>query len=512
MKISNFNKLGDTSFRYGNQVLGYINVLNFLYSISEERTNFDIRELDLKYIYWCKEQGLYNYKKNKKEINRFSLIRTLLSSLNVISVEKAKCIINRNEIENILDDPYKNIFNKLYNNVKWFRETINFSKTFNSQIKIEYLIFAMLIYDEQESIEYLYNKISNGYKSVLEEMALKVYDEEITLKKYLGSFRKPPKIKDIINKLIASKENGETISTYIIEELLKSNQFNNIIITNRFTLDIGKKKNISSKIKKEIALNYLNSNSIESILIDLEMSRLYELVFNEYSDLNERWFNDFGLVVENKFNKERINIIEQKINYSYVSNIINQYPWNINTVKQYLTKIQVNDYSFKDEDKNLEEIANSVLAEYFVNVYISMLNEIPANDFSTYSRTKLLPGTIYPVTCAPGKGPDMFYVKNNKLMIFETTIHPTYRSIRNNETYNVVDHIKRNSLQYIPKSIKVEEINSSEIMLITNLNNLDELIMLKNDIENNISKEINYCFNNNDVIVTNFELLASEEK
>ena len=62
-----------------------------------------------------------------------------------------------------------------------------------------------------------------------------------------------------------------------------------------------------------------------------------------------------------------ISISKNQIKLNIKEDEIQQYPFDLMTAKNYLIKIQENDFSFKETDINLAYVANSTIAEYFVN-------------------------------------------------------------------------------------------------------------------------------------------------
>ena len=171
------------------------------------------------------------------------------------------------------------------------------------------------------------------------------------------------------------------------------------------------------------------------------------------------------------------------------------------TAKNYLIKIQENDFSFKETDINLAYVANSTIAEYFVNLYYSIKLNISVKGFKKFSRTILQTGTLYPHLHAPGRGPDFFHVINNKLRILETTIHRSNSSVKKNEIFSVIEHVDLKKINYLETKIK-QQINQTEIILITPIKKENDLKDIKKLICALLSKEEQQ--KNNKTEVTNF--------
>lgn len=509
MKLKEFNKFGDTSFRIADQATAFINVANFLFRLSNEKNDnkYDNNYLSDRFIEWANNEGIYSYKGN--EIKRFGMLTETLVKLNLIKINKIKnkniIEINNDEIIKLIncDNPIIEIFNRLKRNCDFFYKAISFAMENNDVIDIKALIIAMELYDGNEKINDLYKMIKSNYSLVLDKIAVSNFkDKEINFESFRNFYKKKPNDENLntLNEIFENKKCNREISKFLYKKLLKVPTFKAILSSNYFK-SLTPSFKCSKKEIIESGYRYINMVNYEKFVIDIEKARNYKNLSVEYFDLNIRWFDNLNLIENKEFNKKMLN--KNELQYIEIKNNFINYPYDLKITESYLDKIQKGIYDFKTSDKNLINVCNSTLAEYFINLYYSLKNNINPDKFRHFARTKVQPGTLYPRTTAPGNGPDMFHIINKKLRIIETTIHNTLKQVRNNEVFNVCDHINLNKLDFYLSKQDIQNINQTEIVLVSPLseNNFVELeqLIYKNTPEINISRKIK-----NNVIVTNF--------
>ncbi|MDC8913763.1 AlwI family type II restriction endonuclease [Metamycoplasma hyosynoviae] len=97
----------------------------------------------------------------------------------------------------------------------------------------------------------------------------------------------------------------------------------------------------------------------------------------------------------------------------------------------------------------LENIEDSTLAEYFVNLFISMKIKIPPSKFNEFCNTQM-DEKLFPIFTARGEKADFQYIdkKNKKVIVVETTIIKTESSITKVE----FEPIARHFLNYVEEN------------------------------------------------------------
>lgn len=517
MLSKEFNKIGDTAYRVGSQITGYINFANFLISKTEENKSsiLDVNKLDIEFKKFAKNEQIYNYKKDKVISKRIKFVLKLFIQLNLITnIKKRQEIeVHEDKINKLLSDPVNVFYNLLKENFKWFNDGIEFIKEKKS-VNIFWLIITMQIYEfETDDFEYIYESLLKDHKIILNKLVFQLFDVDNiselnnkSLEEFIKKYRKPPKGKETILEVLQMKKENKEFDDSMIYKIIKNTDiFKKLIRYNLGHLPKNKRINYFEEIKK-----YINSVTYSELFADLSATKIWQNISREYFDLMKRWFDDFLLIEKDKINYESILKIEKGNWWSDIKNNIKDYPYKLNQVNNILLRIYEGDYTFKYDNENLKDITNSTLAEYFVNLHFAITKSIPENDFKQFSRTKLQPGSLLPLIHAPGNGPDMYLLNNEKLTIIETTIHKTVKQIKNNEIFNVLDHVNLDSIEYIPSNLR-NEIKKTEIILITSLDNEKELEDVKEDLNyNHQNKNRNYGFERiNDV--TNFANITKEK-
>lgn len=522
MLFEKFNKLGGTEYRVKSQVQGYIWLAEFLLTQLEYEDIIKIssNKLDENFKLFCKSENIYSYKNDKKIKNRFNMIAKLFVQIKLLKKDGDFYIIERKYIEELLNDPYKNFFNLFIKHFKFFEEGMIF---LNNNHSIDPYIFstAILIYEnDEDSFDEIYNLIENNCEELLKSLVLKKFKNEnlsnISPDSYEKDFKKPSNKNKNVTKILNLLKENRKIELSDINNLLDVNLIDNHFVRIKKYKEYYKKHDSEkNKIKREEKIEffqeYFSTKKYEDFLLDIHMIKIWKNIFDEYNDLTRRWLTDFSLIYEDKMINNFITIEENVIEYSMVKKIINEYPYSISEVEQNLLKIQEGDFNFKFHDDSLSNITNSTIAEYFVNLFVAIKNNINVNDFPNFSRTKLQPNTLYPLSHAPGKGPDMYLIKNNNLVIIETTIHKNKKSIKNNEIFNIIDHVQLDKIAYLSNQ-DMKNLDSTKIFLITNLNDDNDLIDIKKELDHNYINNLEKnCGIKRMSVVTNFNQLTKYE-
>ena len=500
MLLKNFNKLGDTTFRVGDQILAYSNVIEFLISYKEQLQKINSNEeLDRLIKDWAEIEGLYKYKKDAKSdnIKRFSFIFSLLK-------EKMKIIDNEGFYYYVKPEFLKKLekeqwiqtifFEQLYQNYPPFQELMSFIyKKPNLTLSVDEIILTFMLLDteNQENVEGLYTIINAlGAKEFIkyfsEEYCWHFLDQENLIDSYFSNFRKPPLHKEEMFKILKTKE-------------LYGNRF--IQINDPiFQLNI-KNSNLDKTLKRlKISLfDFINSYSLLKIIQELVITKNDSLLLKDYKDLFKRWLNGFELVKENLIDNSRIIQKENGLSWKPIIKSDVQYPYSFHEVQFILSQIQEHNFNFKLQDEYLSQVLNSTIAEYFVNLYYAYRLKISPYEFANFSRTKLQPSTLYPSSPAPGKGADMYFKNEDTLYIIETTIHNNESSIKNHEIFPIESHTNINQINLFDE-IQKQEIKKEIVNLICPLEHSETMkkiekrldIVLQN-LKNETSVQDIYC-------------------
>lgn len=494
MLNKNFNKLGGTEFRVKSQVTGYAIIANFLLIQLNENENeklFDSNKLAKKFKEYMENEQIYKYN-DKKPFNRIDMVLKLFKQIDLVEKRGKQYLIKKQKLEDILEEPTKKFFELFSNKFSFFKETILFINN-NTNINVTFLSATMLIYEEgKDNFSDVYHSLLGNCKNVLEKIILEKYQTnnpcDIEPNAFYNDLRKPNPKNKCITIALEKIKNKQIIENSLIEQLIDTTFINNLlkILENGFIKSQNKLKNKKEKLK-----SYLKNIKYEEFVMDIHITKIWMNIGWEYADLNKRWLQDFGLIDNDKITNKSIEIMENKISYKNISLLINKYPYKFNLVEENLLKIGERDFSFKGEDENLKEIPNSTIAEYFVNLFFAYKENINPNDFKNFSRTKLT-NSLFPLIHAPGKGPDMYLIKNNELIVIETTIHKTCREIQNNEIFPIIEHVNLDNINYVvDKNIK-KNITSSKIILITLLKEKSELDKIHELLDfNHQNKNIN---------------------
>lgn len=520
MKTDKFNKIGDTSYRFGKQIQGYVLIIEFLEKfIKKDKAviELDANNLNKEFIEYCENENIYSYKKGDK-INRFQLVSRLLWKINFLKKRNKKILLNKEMFKQFYDDqPEHFFFNKFINSFDFFKRAMLVINKYNG-IDVKDLVLTMLVYDKDEDdFEKLFQFVSKSKENNYEDLFLKLALKSLGLKdlneinisvdqfyKYRKHQKKGEEDKKKLCEFLNAKKVNDSISEDKYYYWKEWEPFKEMHKINYFgTYKINGRKNYEKEY-----LEYIKNVNYEKLIIDLTKIRFRILLLKEYYDLNRRWLNEFNLInKENKINSQMIllkNDSKLELNQSKIKH--NNYPFDLKDVQEYLIKINERDFSFKKLNDNIKDIANSTIAEYFVNLFYAMKLKIQPNDFKKYSRTILQTGTLYPQIHAPGHGPDLFHIIQNKLRIVETTIHENKSSVRNNEIFSVVDHVDLDKIKYLKNEQKAK-IKETEIILVSLLKKQEQLDEIRKLINSMLNK--NQFHKSTDV--TNFDKFTKKD-
>ena len=511
MKVDKFNILGITSFRVKNQIHAYSQLLEFLESeFNKQQKILSLDVLNKKFIKYCKKEGIYNYKDNDC-INRLNMAIKLLKQIKVINVDKNNVSLDFESIKEFYDDkPEIFFFNKFFENFLFFKESINFLvNNYGKNINYKDFIISLLIFDKEETFEEVFNFVSqnsnNNYEKLFLNLSHKVFENKklnlitpIDFYKYKKPLFGKKEFKDKLINLLNLKKNKKYISD---EEYFVWKKWD-FQTMHKFGF-FGTYKQNKTKYYEQEYYEYISNVQYEKLILDLTRIRIEKLILKEYFDIDKRWLIGFDLIDKNgniKIQNLNIKCSKDKNIYLKIDDIsIEEYPFKMENIENYLTLINNFDFSFKKSIHYLSDVSNSTIAEYFVNLYYSMKCKIKPKDFQKNSRTILQTGTLYPQIHAPGRGPDYFHIIENKLRIIETTIHSTKKNVLNHEVFNVIDHVNLDNLNYL-KFEERKKIISTEIILVSPLKKQNDLDEIKQSI---IILSNNKKYDNS-VNVTNF--------
>ena len=450
MKTKDFNKMGGTEFRVGNQRDAFYAIIQWIYETQNDyAAEMLVNEKDKwnkKFIEYCKEQEIYNYSsesntESTKRINRFDMLSSRLLKWGLIKEKNNKYLIDKEIIEtkdtNVIS---KYFLENIYKNYLPFKKMIDFLISFDKEkINTQQLLLAFAVCNEKEDFDEIYHA-NNIIDKIAHINIENVKSNDLLNKKYLRNFNflKPPKNKNIYIKLFEKLKNKEHITN---EDLVGFNSSKNK--NHLYELAPSKKFDQNKLINQ---LNILNNEWELAIVI--EKYRLREVLLKEYADLLCRWLKNLNIIVNIDKNQKDIDINDVKISLKNNSlfiaptNIPKDYPFSFEQTKCFLLEIAKKNFKFKniEENKCLKDIANYTIAEYFVNLYFAYLLKIKVEEFSIYSNTKIN-SQLLPMSQATGRHSDFVYSFENKLYSVETTIHTQKNQTIDSEATKVIRHL-----------------------------------------------------------------------
>ena len=482
MLTKNFNKIGGTEYRVKSQVRGYGFFIKYILSDEFKKIfkNND-KEIDLAWKKYVEEEGVYKYKKGN--INRFKmLLGRIKNSMPIIFEKEDGYVLNK---EFNLDKPFNSflLFLQKYFNKNTnlpFKHLLEFMYNNPAKNNATKLAYAFSCFDGQESFEELYDM------NIFEELAKRSIQNNEDYFKFKKKISNLDAIKEIVNMKKLSK-----IITPL--DLLK---YNYQYKKDKHLKPIFFKKHQKYNVAKLVV--YINNINYNNLIFNLWVQRHKRTLDKDYKDLFFRWMSDLQLskassTKNNYFSNDKI----IKMGNLYYVNITNKnfyYPYSKEIVYKYLDSISKSDFSFKIHDDELVNVGNSVIAEYFVNLYFCYKFDINPKDMKKYVNTKMT-YDLYPLFTAPGGVPDMSYRKDDNTVInIETTIHKTLRQVENNEIFPCVDHFKEN----------IKNIDNGSLIFVSLINKP----RLKERFERQFNGEVN--IKNKNLFITTFNNLVSD--
>lgn len=469
MLYESFNKFGDTSLRYNSQIVAYSMIIEWIISKDVFRT---LDEWTHEYIKWCSEEKIYDYKKNKKGLNRFKIaISILINKIPILqkelsndcNVEKEKYSFRNENVKNNWENLSYEKFFFLYMQVgeknvnKSFLELLNFLKNNTYKTNSKLIAICFMVWNGDERFEDLYEL---GIDCIIEKITTiklnsifdnkKIHFDNITCS---NLFKKPPKVEKEIEKIIECKQKGIDLSLdfFSLYDHRKDN----------YIWKIFSKK--YEKFNLTILINKLNKISLKEFIFEIVRIQNINNLQKEYLDLLNRWLHNFDI----SNSSSTLNFL---YDYKKIGNLINFdnkdvyelsdnqdkkiiFPYTKEEVIFFLEKIACKDFKFKDSDDSLKMIGNSIIAEYFVNLFFCFKYNINPEDFKLYVNTKVTK-QLLPVYTAPGKMSDMCYFDDKVVHNIETTILRTKLDIEKNEIFPCLNHLKESKEKYDKLGVK----------------------------------------------------------
>lgn len=511
MLCKEFNKIGGTEFRVKNQINGYTTLVCFLRDNIKNKEN--IKEINEKFLNFTKREQIYSYKTEDKIQNRFLMVSKLLKQIGLIELKEKEIFISKQKIFNFLENPKLFLFNEFTNQFKFWQKGIEYLYS-KKNLDSFWFSIALQIFNPKEDNSFcdVYEKVSNNFDSVIDELIFKLYEttnpKEISPKMFLGSYKKPDqKRNEIFIELLNNVMKKQKISKELVSKLSKIKLFEHMIKNKEYGYKRYKGEKRTIKQYADKLTKYIDNVNYSTLIMDMNRTKLWMNIGLEYNDLICRWLNEFSLLDNKNVSSKNISLINQKFSLIEKQNNIQLFPYSLKEVKSYLIKMQEHDFNFKF-DLGLDDVTNSAIAEYFVNLFYAIHFKMSTLEFKKYSRTGLKNGTLLPSYCAPGKGPDMYIIYNNKLKIIETTIHKTKKQVMNNEIFNIVDHVNLDRIKYLTKE-RVEKIDSTEIILVCPLEKLHDIKEVHQQLNLIYNDDKKRCGNTRLSKVKNFKGLAS---
>ena len=442
------NKIALTEFRKKDQLKSYVSILIYIESLTKKyKLTKKAPDYEKKFYEWCNDEFIYKYK--NKKFNRFDVIvdTYICSKFKILIKENNFYKINRKYKKYWKKRDFENLFFIGMQNIKVFKKMIKFICESKNELKISFdkIAYAFFLFDtdSDKKFEYYYE----NKKEILINKAKKVVENNQTL-----SFRKPPSQIDFYKMVFDKKKKNKSITP---EDLSKS-KYNHKKDKYFKKIFLEKYPKSSNKIMEKGIWKFINNyKNVEKLKVDFVISRFKRTIEEDYKDLLSRWFFNYGLlksrskIQKNLLNHKIIKINKENEYELQLKNKELEFPFDFETVNNYLNNIEDNNFSFKLKSPELECIPNSAIAEYFVNLFFAYLYQIEPIKFKEYCKTKM-DYKLYPQTTAPGKMPDMQFSINGTNINIETTIHNGYSNICDHELRSCKKHcIERNSADYL---------------------------------------------------------------
>lgn len=430
MKYNNFNKIGDTCFRFANQV-------DCMYGFAKwlvKTKNPD----DKSFKEWInrnpisEKQKTYHYGGNKKskEFNRFKMI--LRHVIEIYKLVK----INQDKYEWVYKpENYSDIINKIAsinttmkenskNTCLAFKAMLDFMIQYPKLNDAKKIFYAFSVYEVNDNFFQIYTYDFDQLMEILVE------------KKY----KKLNNVEELIQKCFLSEKKSKNLENFC--NLLLNNKDNFEIDEEDF---INLRKNKWIEFENSFYFNqYIRKNSYETISKYFLKNQIKKLLNNEYFDLFNRVMCGLGLSEKSgKKVEEYLNSKLKILNGKYFvqeTNKPNSYPYSHEDTNLYLKNIQQKNFKSIKKDPHLCGQETPTIVEYFVNLKFCYLFNIAPQDCKNFVNT-ILDEKYYPNIFAPGRKSDMIYHSNGKLYSIETTYLQNDHSIIKEEHFSCINHI-----------------------------------------------------------------------
>ena len=482
------NRFGDTSCRIKFQLKFYFELLN----IVKEKELVSVDDM------WNIINNNILKHDNNKSVNHKKFWIKQLKNFDLITIESdmiSLTTLGKNFL-NLFDDKELQIANFDIVATTWFFLMINSDKKLSSKFRL--FVKKIIDIDTELNDSYFINFIlaKDYYGDTTELRYNNLTEEELNQIIDYGSIqlvakcRKKIKVDESLPKLISNLNNNKKI-------LLQLDNDKKLVET------IKQSYRLKYKIKSPIIsdtdlLNYIH-NKKEMLINDVLYLTNYKTVVKDYQDINKRWFVESKLIIVNN-NKKYVN---EKYRKLYKKLLTIKFDNNLINFKEFITKQKINiinnflPYSNKDllemlelankkewnllKNKfELEDIRNSTIFEYIVNmVFFTSLN-FDLVDIKKYCNT-LLDDNLKPYCHAPRGNPDGLVKIDNNYMTIESTIIESLENLIKNEKYSIQRHsineFRKTEFNTIIKNVKSYPNLINPCIIFVMLDDLNEKII-----------------------------------
>ena len=435
MKHKNFNKFGGTEYRFKDQISAYIFFINWIIEYQEKNSITDENAVEKAFRKYCKEEDIYEYR-DSTGINRFKMVLSNLEKdLHILQFDENTKKYKLDEKFDMRNPPSSFLFfmqNAWEENNFPFKQMLKFMYENTNLNDAKKIRRAFMVYDGTESFKHLYeidviNQIvDNEFKDIVLTDNL-----ENNIK-----FRKPIKNLSLIKDIYRKKYYGLEILENDLKFIGTKDKYLNEIA-------FGDQRN---KRINDPKIFVKNLNEIETItfLKRLRKAQLKNNLDGEYCDLFNRWMYGIGLAASSS--KNEIKYLSNRINFKNGNYLVNipvsqlDFPFTMQECIENLKKIQAEEYIDIKLSLSLNNVPNSAIAEYFVNLFFCYKLGIKPSEFKKYVNTQT-DDKLKPIFTAPGGKPDMWYIRNNHMYCIETTMIKNPNQILKAEHLSCTDHL-----------------------------------------------------------------------
>ena len=334
MKHKEFNKFGGTEYRPKNQISAYVLVINWILKYQKNNSFSKKDAVEEAFRKYCKDENIYEYEKSDTKFGRFDMVLSNLEKdLHILQLDNNTKKYKLNDNFDIKDPSNSFCFfmQKAWPELNFpFKQALKFmqkNKNLNDAKKISR---AFMVYDGNESFEYLYN--IDVIDKIVEDEFKKI---SLTndLKKII-KFRKPIKNLTLIKNIYQKRYKGLEILDSDLNNFKKNDKYWNQIV-----FDDAQHTRV---INPKIYIKKLNEINAITFLKRLRKAQLKQIIDHEYHDLFNRWMYGIGLATsssttEAKYLSDRIDFK----NNNYLVNIPNNqlcYPFTLEECIENLKK------------------------------------------------------------------------------------------------------------------------------------------------------------------------------